>query len=155
MTLRPSLLLAALALAACSPSLIPGTDVQDTKENRAVYGVIRAYAQALQNKDAAALLAVVAPDYFDDAGTLAPEDDLDRAALERSLATDLPRVDSLKLEIGIKRITVNGDRAQAELYFDDYFRVVTPNGAIPKRQSDLNKLSLRKYDGTWKITAGL
>jgi hypothetical protein len=138
-----------------SPSLLPGTEVQDTRENREVYGVLRAYAVALQTKDAAAVLALVAPDYFDGAGTPTPDDDLDRAGLERALAADLGKVDSLKLEIGVKRIEVNGDRAQAQLFYDGYFRVMTPAGAVPKRQSDLHQMQLRKIGAEWKITSGL
>lgn len=155
MTLRPLAVLAATALAACSPSLLPGTEVRDTRENREVYGVLRAYAVALQTKDAAAVLALVAPDYYDGAGTPSPEDDLDRAGLERSLASDLGQVDSLKVEIGVKRIEVSGDRAQAQLFYDGYFRVKTPSGAVPKRQSDLHQMELRKVGSAWLITSGL
>jgi ketosteroid isomerase-like protein len=155
MTSRSLAVLAALSLAACTPALIPGTGAQDSRENRAVYGVIRAYAEALQRKDAAAVLALVAPDYLDSAGTPTPEDDLDRAGLERALAADLPRIDSLKLEIGVKQIEVNGDRAQANLFFDDYFRVLTPGGAVPKRASDLHQMQFRKIGQDWKITSGI
>jgi ketosteroid isomerase-like protein len=154
MTLRHLPVLAA-ALVACSPSLLPGTEVRDTRENREVYGVLRAYAVAMQTKDAAAVLALVAPDYFDGAGTPAPDDDLDRAGLERALASDLGKVDSLKLEIGVKRIEVDGDRALAQLFYDGYFRVLTPAGAVPKRQSDLHQMQLRKIGAEWKITSGL
>lgn len=155
MNLRPLAALAAVTLAACTPSLIPGTDVRNTRENREVYGVIRAYAAALQTKDAAKVLALVAPDYFDGAGTPAPDDDLDRAGLERALATDLAKVDSLKLELGVKKIEVSGELAQADLYYDNYFRVVTAGGAVPKRQSDLHRMMFKKVGEDWKITSGL
>lgn len=155
MTPRALALAAACSLAACSPSLIPGTAVKDTKANREVYGVIRAYAEAMQKRDAAAVLALVAPDYFDAAGTPAPEDDLDRAGLERALEGDFAKVDSLKLEIGVKQIEVKEDRAMAHLFYDGYFRVLTPGGPVPKRNSDLHLLQLRKVGPDWKITAGL
>ena len=155
MTSRALAVLAALSLAACSPSLIPGTGAKDTRDNRAIYGVIRAYAEAMQRKDAAAVLALVAPDYFDNGGTPSPDDDLDRAGLERVLAADLGKVDSLKLEIGVKTIEVSGDRAQAELFYDDYFRVLTPAGAVPKRTSDLQRMRFRKIGAEWKILSGL
>ncbi len=155
MTLRHLAALAALTLAACSPSLIPGTTVKSTRENREVYGVIRAYAEALQKKDAAAVLALVAPDYFDNGGTPAPDDDLDRAGLERSLAGDLAKVDSLKIEMGVRKIEVTDEVAQAELFYDNYFRVVTPGGAAPKRQSDLSRMVFKKVDKAWMIVSGL
>ncbi len=155
MNLRPLAAIAVLALAACSPSLIPGTEVKNTRDNRDVYGVIKAYAAALQRRDAAAVLALVSPDYFDGAGTPTPEDDLDRAGLERALAADLGKIDSLKLEVGVKKIEVDGDTARADLYYDNYFRVVTPGGAAPKRQSDLSRMVFKKVDKAWMIVSGL
>jgi hypothetical protein len=150
-----SLALLALAGAACAPSLLPGTDIKATRENRQVYEVIRAYAEALQKRDAAGVLAQVAPDYFDSAGTPSPDDDMDRAALERSLPADLAKVDSLRLEIGVKRLDIEGDQAQAELFYDGYFRVSTPAGAVPRRESDLHLMRLRRTGGQWKIVSGL
>jgi len=155
MNLRHLAALSAATLAACSPSLIPGTDVKNTRENREVYGVIKAYAEALQKKDAAGVLKLVAPDYYDGAGTPGPDDDLDRAGLERVLATDLGRIDSLKLELGVKKIEVQGAEARADLYYDNYFRVVTPTGAVPKRESDLHRMVFKRIGADWLITSGL
>ena len=56
----------------CSPKRIPGTEIEDTGDNRAVYEVVRAYQKALEGRDAAAILALVSPDYFDAAGTPDP-----------------------------------------------------------------------------------
>jgi len=142
-------------LAACAPRLLPGTSIQDTSETRPVYEVIRAYGDAMQRKDAAAVLALVAPDYFDSAGTPGPEDDMDRAALERSMATDLAKVDSFKLDLGVKKIEVRGAEAFAEIFYDGYFRVVTAGGAVPKRESDLHRMQFRKVGKDWKIASGL
>ncbi len=155
MTPRILTLAAAFALAACAPKLIPNTQVEDTRDNRAVYEVLRAYVVGLQTKDASAVLALVSPDYFDNAGTPLPTDDMDRAAVERSLATDLAKVDSLRLEMGVKRIDVKGDTASAELFYDGYYRVVTKEGPVPKRESDLHQMKLRRHGQTWLITSGL
>jgi hypothetical protein len=156
MNLRSVLAAAALAsLAACAPRLLPGTSIKDTAETRPVYEVIRAYGDAMQRKDAAAVLALVSPEYFDSAGTPGPEDDMDRAALERTLAADLARVDSFKLDLGVKKIEVRGAEAFAEIFYDGYFRVVTAGGAVPKRESDLHRMQFRKIGGAWKIVSGL
>jgi ketosteroid isomerase-like protein len=147
--------LLALLVGACAPRLLPGTQIEETRQTRPIYDVVRAYAEAMQKKDAAAVLALVAPDYFDTAGTPSPEDDIDRAALEKALAADLARVDSLKLDLGIKKITVKDDDATAEIYYDGYFRVVTPNGPVPKRESDLHRMTFKRVGGAWKIVSGL
>ena len=148
-------LLGLVFCAACSPALLPGTEIKSTGENRPVYATVRAYAEALQRKDAVAILALVAPDYYDTAGTPGPEDDLDRAGLEKVLPADLARIDSLRVDVGVKRIEVTGDQAFAELFYETYFRVNTPNGAVPRRESDLHLMKLKRLGAEWKITSGL
>jgi hypothetical protein len=142
-------------LAACAPSRIPGTDVADSKENRAVYEVIRQYAEALRKKDAARILDLVAPDYYDGSGTPDPGDDVTRETLEKNLAADLAKVEAVGLDLGVKKIDVVGDEARAEIFYDAAYRVVTPGGPIAKRPSDLSQMRFRKLGGIWKISAGL
>ncbi len=144
-----------LAALACTPHRIPGTEVRDTKENRAVYDVVRAYREALEKKDAAAVLALVAPDYYDNAGTPDPSDDLDRARLEQTLPQDLARAQSLKVDFTVRAIDVKGDRAEVELFYDEYYRVKTPAGDVPRRDSDVHRMRLERIDGVWKIASGL
>ncbi len=145
----------ALAALACAPHRIPGTDVRDTKDNRAVYDVVQAYRQALERRDANAVLALVAPDYHDAAGTPDPSDDLDRATLAQKLPQDLERANGLKVDFTIRRIEVEGDRAQVELFYDQYYRVKTPTGEVPRRDSDIERLRLERVNGAWMIASGL
>ena len=149
------LLVLALAAAGCAPSLIPGTQLKDTADNRAVYQVVQSYREAMDRRDAAAVLALVAPDYFDTAGTPAPEDDVNRALLEQRIPQDLSRVDAVKLEVTVRKISVAGDRAEAEVFYDGWYRVKTPSGAVPRRDSDVHLMKLRKVDGRWLFTGGL
>ena len=156
MNVRTALLALAAALsAACSPKLIPGTEVESTRENRAVYEVVKQFRTALEKRDVPGILALVAPDYYDTAGTPDPSDDLDRARLEASLNQDLPRADSVKLEFTVRRIEVKGDEALAEIFFDQYYRVKTNTVTVPRRDSDVQRLKLKKVDGQWKFVSGL
>ncbi len=147
-------LLVAVA-AACAPRLLPGTDVKETKDTRAIYDVIQKWVDAMNARDVPGVLALVAPDYFDDAGTPDPSDDLDRDRLEKALAEDFARVEASKLAVTIRHIDVTGDAANAELYYDSYYRVKTPAGAVPRRDSDVYRLKLKKEAGAWKIASGL
>ncbi len=144
-----------LLLAACSPRLIPGTDVRDTKDNRAVYDVVGEYVRAMNRRDAAGVLAVVAPDYFDDAGTPEPADDMDRERLEKTLPKDLARLETEKLAVTVRAIEVQDDAAYAEVFYDSYYRVETPAGPIPRRDSDVHRIRLKRQAGQWKIVGGL
>jgi ketosteroid isomerase-like protein len=159
MTNRLALFLAAplalLLAAACTPARIPGTDIADTRENRAVYAVIDDYVKAMNKRDPDAVLALVAPDYFDDAGTPDAGDDLDRERLEKVLKQDLGRVETEKLSVSLRKIEVQDGAAFAEIFYDNYYRVQTPAGAIPRRDSDVHRIRLKKLDGKWKIVAGL
>lgn len=155
MTLRRLCALAVLSLAACAPALIPGTGVENTQENQQVFSVIRAYVDAMQKKDAAGVLALVAPDYYDGAGTPLPDDDLDRAGLEKVLAADFAKVDTYRLELSVRKIEVKGDEATADVVYDNYFRVMTPAGGIPKRESDLHRMWFKRVDKRWLIVSGL
>ena len=150
-----SLSAAIFVLAACAPPRIPGTEIIDNRENRAVYEVVRTYQQALERRDAPAILALVAQDYFDNAGTPEPGDDMDRARLEKSLPADLAKLEGVRLEVTIRKIDVQGDTATAEVFYESYYRVETPSGAVPRRDSDLHQVHLKKVEGAWKITSGL
>jgi hypothetical protein len=155
MTRPTALALAVLALA-CSPRRIPGTQIRDTPDTRAIYDAIAAYRDAMQKRDPAAVLALVAPDYFDNGGTADPADDVDRAMLEQRLPADLSKLDTLRLDLTLRRIEVKGDRAEAEVFFDAWYRVKTPSGGVvPRRDSDVHRMHLRRIEGAWKFTSGL
>ncbi|HEX9244379.1 MAG TPA: DUF4440 domain-containing protein [Anaeromyxobacter sp.] len=148
--------LALLALAAgCKPSLLPGTDVPESRDTRAVYDVMQAYRAALEKRDPKAVLALVAPTYFDTAGTPEPGDDLDRAGLEASLEKDLPRTEGQRVELTIRKIEVNGDDAVVEIFYDSFYRVKAGTALVPRRDSDLERVRLKRIEGAWKFMSGL
>lgn len=158
MTTRLAALVLSVAAAAssgCAARRIADTQIRDTPENHAVYDVVRTYEQALENRDAATILALAAPDYFDAAGTADPADDLDRARLEQSLPADLAKLEGVRLDVTIRGIGVEGDAAWAEVFYDGYYRVQTAGGAVPRRDSDIHRIQLRKLEGKWKIASGL
>lgn len=155
MTRPLALLLLAVGVVACSPKRLPGTDIRETPDTRAIYSVVEAYVNAMNARDADAVLAHVAPGYFDDAGTPEATDDLDRAQLERALTEDLGRVDSTKLALTLRKIEVEGDTAFAEVFYDNYYRVRTETGVVPRRDSDVHRIRLARIGGEWKIVSGL
>lgn len=156
MTTRTALLLlASLASLACSARRIPGTQIEESADSRAVFDVVQAYRTAMEQRDAAAVLALVAPTYFDTAGTPDPADDLDRGRLEASLAKDLALTEGMRIELTVRKIEVTGDNAEAELFYDTYYRVQTQGAAVPRRDSDVHRMKLQKIDGVWKIVSGL
>lgn len=149
------LLLACAAAAGCAGPRLPGTDIEETSDTRAIYDVVASYRQAMEKQDAQAVLALVAPDYLDTAGTPEPGDDLDRAKLAEALPQDLAKMKSLRIDFAIRKIEVADDRARAEVFYEAFYQVETPNGVVPRRDSDVNQLQLRRADGRWLVTSGL
>lgn len=143
-----------LALA-CAPSLIPGTKIQNTPDTRAIVAVIDAYRQAAEKRDAAAVLALVSPKYFDDAGTPDPGDDIDYQQLEKRLTADYQKVTALRLDMGVRRIDVQDDHAAAYVFYDEHFRIQTKNGEVAKAASDTHRMQFAREDGQWKFVSGL
>src|SRR5690242_15841980 len=110
MNVRTALLALAAALAAgCAPKVFPGTEIPITNDTRAIYDTLEHYRQALEKRDVDGILALVAPSYYDTAGTPDPSDDLDRPRLEAALRDQLPKAESLKVDFTVRRIDVAGD----------------------------------------------
>ena len=156
LTVSPLAVLAVLAaLAGCTPPRIPGTDILDTKDTHAVLDVIQAYGKAMQARDAQAVLALVGHDFYDDAGTPDPADDLDYAKLEQTLPQDLAKIEAIRVELTVRSVVVEKDVATAEVLYDAWYRIQTPAGTVPKRVSDVHRMAFKREAGTWKITSGL
>jgi hypothetical protein len=155
--MRPALLavVAGLALTSCAPRRIPGTDIRDTADTRAIIAAIDTYRQAAERRDVAAILAIASPKYFDDAGTIDPGDDIDFAKLEKRLTEDYGKVTALRLDIGVKRIEVEDDRARAFVFYDSAYRIETRVGEVPKQASDVHRMQFVRENGAWRFLSGL
>jgi len=154
MRFLPPALLAAVALAGCVRN-IPNTDIPDSLENRAVLQIVDEYRKAFDRRDVPGVMGLVSPDYFDDAGTSTKEDDVDYAHLPAVLTDTFARTTQVRLELGVTGIDVKGDRATVELFYDVRYRVTTPRREIPKRDSDVQRLILRRDGQSWRIASGL
>jgi hypothetical protein len=155
MLARSLTLLAALALTACAAPRIAGTAIHDTPETRAIVATIDQYRQAAERRDADAVLALVSPAYFDDAGTPDPADDLDYAQLRAILPDRYRQLTAVKLGIGVRQIEISGDRATANVFFDGHYRVATTTGESPKSTSDVAQMHFVRDGAAWRITSGL
>jgi hypothetical protein len=153
MTPRRLLPLLVLTLA-CAPRFLPGTEIRDTPDARAIANQLEAYRQAFEKGDPQQVMALVAPDYFDTSGTTDPGDDVDRAGLEKRLR-DLTEVAGLRLQLTVRDIEATDDKGKADVFFDQYYRVNTPNGPVARHDADVHRMTLQKIDGVWKFTSGL
>ena len=148
---RALLFLIVVAAAGCGPHRIPGTDLEDTGDTRAIIDTIARYNSALEARDANAILALVDPEFRDNAGTLSPDDDIDIERLRTVLPQRLAKLQDVAVRIEIKTIDVKGDRAQAVYTWVSQFKL---NGKA-MTESDIKRMDLRRSAEGWKILSGI
>jgi len=148
-------LLACLVAAACSHKTLPGTNIQDTPQNRAVLDVFARYKQALEARDATALYDLAAPGYTDAGDPSRGINPTDYATLKDKLKTDFAKVTGVRLEATIKDLEIREDQARIDYFQVLRYAVATPNGEKWKSESDDARMRLVRVNGEWKIASGL
>ena len=140
-----------LALVGCGPHHIPGTDLEDTGDTRAIIDVMQKYNNALVAKDAAGIIALVDPSFHDNGGTLTPADDLDYAKLQTVLPQRLARVSDIALRLDIKTIDVKGETASAVYTWVSTYKL----GNRSVTESDIKRMDFKRTAQGWKIVSGV
>ncbi|MBZ4396969.1 nuclear transport factor 2 family protein [Myxococcus faecalis] len=142
-------------LAACAPKRIPGTEIDDTDETRAILAVMEAYRSAIEARDAHAIQALVSKDFREDAGTPSdPEDDLTAANLGPYLETLFPQLQSPKVEMEVRKVQVGKDIATAIYYWKLNFRMPGLTSR-PQKEAELEQMVFRLEGNQWKILTGI
>ena len=142
------------ALAACSPSLIPGTRIPDKADNRAVIEVLGRYKQAAEALDMAGVLALASPAYFDRTSARGSPP-VDYAGLQKTLTEKFGRLKAIKMEITVKDVRAEGDRAEIDYFLVMHYSLDLPDKEKWYPESDDQRMTLSKVNGEWKVTAGL
>ncbi|MFP2910998.1 nuclear transport factor 2 family protein [Pyxidicoccus sp. 3LFB2] len=142
-------------LAACAQKRIPGTEIVDNDDTRAILQVMEQYRAALENRDAGAIQALVTKDFREDAGTPSePEDDLTAANLGPYLENLFKQLQGPKVELDVRRVQVGEDVAAAIYYWKASWRMPSLSSK-PQRESELEQMVFRREGGGWKIASGI
>jgi ketosteroid isomerase-like protein len=143
--------------AACTPPYIPGTKIEDTRENRSVLDVIGAYKQALEGRNVEGVISLCSPKYYEDNGNSDPTDDYGYSDLRtRILPETFLRLSEVRLEIEVKEVKVAQKRAIADLRYLYQAKMALPSGEKWHADTELNRVELEQEDdGSWKIVRGL
>jgi hypothetical protein len=142
--------------AACAPSMVPGTQIPDTSENRELLKQVEIYRQAIERKDAQAVLDMVAQSYYDTRGH--PDDPTfhwDYERLKVELPEKMAEIKDVRLDIVPRRIEIKKDHAQVSYLFTQNFLATLPTGEVAKHESDLNRMEFQRINKKWLITRGL
>ena len=158
---RRGVLLLLLALAAtagsgCAPRKIPGTEIDDTTDTRAVLDVVNAYRVAVEQRSAQAILELADESFRDDGGSANPEDDLDYRALGTTLAARLEKVRDVRLDVTVRKIEFDDDsrRARVTYSYQLSFKMPEYTGRA-QTETDIKQMTLRRVEKGWKITSGI
>lgn len=151
------LALCALAFAGCKPRLLPGTTVEDTAENRRLVEFVAAYEQAIERRSADSVVALCAPDYFEDNGTVDQGDDYGADELKALLEADFAKTKEIQLEILVQNVSEPEGAKEPLVYLDYRYKqralVSLPAGDKWITTSDVNRLVLREDDEADEATS--
>jgi len=148
-------LLACLAALACTPKTIPGTNIEDTPQARAVLDVFGRYKQALESRDTAGIVALASPGYTDPGDPSRGVPPTDFPTLKDKVQADLAKVTGVRLDATIKDLQVKGAEARLDYFQVLRYAVATPNGEKWKSESDDARMRFVQVNGEWKIASGL
>ena len=147
-----------LFAAGCAKQYLPNTDVEDTDDNRRAVMFCEKYRKAVERRDAAGILAMVSPKYYEDGGNVDASDDLDFDGLKEYLSQQFADSKAIRYEIRYRRIIWKPEVRQA---FVDYtysasFKIPGPEGKDEwRRLISENRLVLSVEGEDFKILAGL
>lgn len=151
------LLVAAAALTACAAHKIPGTDIDDTSDTRAVMALFGEYRRAVEARDAQAIVNLCDESFSDDGGSANPDDDLTYASLLDALNARFARVQDVRLEMNVRRIELSDDGNRARVTYSYTLNFRMPKyTARTQSETDLKQMTLvRVGKEQWKIVSGI
>lgn len=145
-----------LASGGCAHSMIEGTQVPDTEENREIVQVLRQVREALERRDSAALMALVSTKYFEDNGTPDPRDDYGYVELRDKIMKDSMSVaQEVYLSFELHDVVVREDYAYADIRYATRTRIDLPAGRVWDSFRDFDRLEFVREQGQWRIISGL
>ena len=143
------------ALSACAHANIPGTEIEDTEENREILTLVEEYKQAVERLDADAVLALVSPRFYEDNGNTNEADDYDYNGLAKSLKESFERTRAMQLVLRIDAVEVEDADAYAEVYYEIRAHNEYPSGMKWETETDRSRFRFERVDDKWLIIAGL
>jgi hypothetical protein len=146
----------ALAFSACAiVNLIPGTKVPDTRMNREILDVCERYRHAIEDKDAATLLTLAHPNYYEDSGTPKGDDDYGYEGLKEVLSKRLTALKTVRYNIEYRNVHLEGHHASVDIRYDASFQLATEMGDRWERKQNDKRIELENDGKRWLIIAGM
>jgi hypothetical protein len=153
---KTSLLLVLVTLSASCVRKIPGTEIDDTSDTRAVLDTVERYRNAFERRDVATVVEMADERFHDDAGTGAVDDDLEYRTLSTVLPMRLQKLEDMRLQVDVRRIEFENENQQARVTYTYSMSFKMPQlSGRPQNESDIKQMVLVRAGPTWKILSGI
>jgi hypothetical protein len=157
-----SLLVISLGLAACgapyaeSPLLGRESQIRSSEDVDNIIVIVETYANALEGMQLDAILPMVSAEYYENAGTTdTTMDDYGFNGIFPLLEMLSEHVLEMRVELEIKDIIVDGDRADVLCDFGLTMLYGVGESQRWQTERDVNRLQLRREANGWMIISGL
>lgn len=151
-----STLLAMFVACGCAHTMIEGTQIPDTGENRKILQVLINLRRAMQARDSDSVTALISKTYFEDMGTADPADDYGYHELTTEILPQSMKITKeFYVNFEVHEVVIDGDIAHADLRYSSRARLELPSGSKWDTHREFNRVQLAREDGTWVITSGL
>jgi hypothetical protein len=160
LSLFPAAILALLLLpAGCGGAAnnIPGTEIPQTRTNESIIKRVEQYRIAVEEKDAARLLLMASPAYWEDGGTPGGEDDYGYPQLREVLNGRFQQAKSIRYSLRYLRIRRKQNKAYVDVMIDASFTVEDAKGEESREDKrDQNQLVLEwdPHKEQWMFLSG-
>lgn len=130
--------------------------IADTPEHREMLDVLVQYRQAVVKKDFGTLKELIAPNYYENASTTnTTADDYGHDDMIASFEQVAKHSDQIQYRMVVKRITKKRGQAMIDYEYRYAFQYMVGDETSWDAGVDVNRVTLRKFDGVWKIHSGL
>ena len=147
----------ALTAPGCATRYLPGTEIAETPDTKALYDVVMQYKRAMETRQPSKILPLVSRNYYENNGTTDTRDD--DYGYERLKDVVLPElqqnVKAVQYRILLSRIEVDGDRAWASYEFYTTYKFVEGGKSGHDVQNNYNRIDFAREGSGWKIISGL
>jgi hypothetical protein len=153
----PALLVCVVALAAsaCHEKFIPNTEIPDNDENRAIVAFCERYRHAIEDRNVGLILSLASQRYFDNSGTPAADDDIDRSGLEKVLTDRFKDVKTMRYEIKYRNLYETIGVVYIEYTYNMAFQYQVGDKAKWANRTADNRLELERVGDGFLILTGM
>jgi hypothetical protein len=139
---------------------IPGTEIDDTTDTRAILDVMTAYRAAVEQRNPQALIDLADPAFRDDGGSSNPDDDLDYATLYTSLANRFQRIEDVRLDMNVRKMEFDDESSGARVTYTYTISFKMPSlSGRTQTDTDIKQMYLKrsvdKEKARWRIISGI